>query len=107
MRRSALLLVLTLVPSLACRDPGAPDWLAALIDEFEQALDPPTLVARYDYHGQVVYYVGPRCCDVPSTLYSSAGTILCSPDGGYTGDGDGRCPDFFAQRRNEKVLWRP
>ena len=63
-------------------------------------------VARYEYRGGRVYYVPPRCCDVYGTLYDASGTILCHPDGGFTGDGDGRCPDFFEERRNEKIIWR-
>ena len=32
--------------------------------------------------------------------------VICHPDGGITGRGDGRCPDFFVERRNERVVWR-
>ena len=46
------------------------------------------------------------CCDIPSVLYDTAGTVVCAPDGGFTGRGDGRCPAFISQRSNEKVLWR-
>ncbi len=84
-----------------------PEWLWNQIRDFERmGNNAPAFVARYDYHGQVVYYVAPRCCDIPSILYDSTGTVLCAPDGGITGRGDGRCPDFFAQRTNEKILWR-
>ena len=65
----------------------------------------PDFVARYDYNGQTVYYVAPRCCDIWSILYDSSGTVLCAPDGGIAGMGDGRCPDFIAERKNEKILW--
>jgi hypothetical protein len=53
-----------------------------------------------------VYYVPSKCCDVPSVLYDSAGAVVCSPDGGITGKGDGRCTDFFDARRDEVVVWR-
>jgi hypothetical protein len=67
--------------------------------------DPPATVWRYSYKGDLVFYVPPSCCDVPSELYDTAGTLLCAPDGGFTGKGDGRCPDFFATRTNGKRLW--
>jgi Domain of unknown function (DUF6970) len=54
----------------------------------------------------VVLHVPPQCCDVVSDLYNAAGQVICHPDGGLTGTGDGRCPDFFTQRNNEVILWR-
>jgi len=47
------------------------------------------------------------CCDIPSVLYDTAGTVVCAPDGGFIGRGDGRCPDFISQRSNEKVFGVP
>lgn len=89
-------------------DTTAPDWLAAKIKGFQDSAsaNPPELVASYTYQGRLVYYVSPRCCDQYSVLYDSTGAELCAPDGGITGRGDGRCPEFIAQRSNEKILWR-
>jgi hypothetical protein len=53
-----------------------------------------------------VYYLPPRCCDIFGNLYDSQGQIICHPDGGIAGHGDGRCPDFLNQRTNETVIWR-
>ncbi len=85
-----------------------PEWVDELIADIESqpVTDPPLWIARYDFRGQHVYYVPQHCCDFPSVLYDSQGTIICSPDGGISGSGDGRCPDFFAERQNERVLWR-
>ena len=85
-----------------------PPWVTELIRqlEAEPVANPPAYVARYDYKGVQVYYVPPRCCDVPGTLYDEAGEVLCGPDGGLSGRGDGRCPDFFTARRNEQIIWR-
>jgi hypothetical protein len=88
-------------------EPPAPAWLAAKIKGFEDSANAPELVATYRYQSRLVYYVSPRCCDQYSVLYDSTGTELCAPDGGITGRGDGRCPEFIAQRTNEKILWRP
>ena len=86
----------------------APAWLAQLIRQMERdpVANPPASVVRYQYKGRTVYYVPPRCCDVPSDLYDADGRLLCHPEGGITGRGDGRCPDFPAERADERVIWR-
>jgi hypothetical protein len=38
-------------------------------------------------------------------LFDESGILLCAPDGGITGRGDGRCPDFFDERREELRVW--
>ena len=85
-----------------------PPWLTALIRDLESQprANPPAFIARYHYKGETVYFQPQRCCDVPSSVFTSNGTVMCHPDGGITGAGDGRCPDFFAVRKNEKVIWR-
>ena len=85
---------------------GAP-WLNELIQQLqeEKPANPPAKIYRYTYHDQEVYYLTSRCCDVPSKLYDMYGNVLCQPDGGITGKGDGRCPDFFEQRKDETLIW--
>ncbi len=114
MTRSITHLLLPLVVAAACATQAPadkeplPEWLVALTRELESqpVANPPAYLARYDYKGQVVYYLPARCCDISSILYNVAGTIICHPDGGYAGNGDGRCADFLAQRTNEKIVWR-
>lgn len=85
-----------------------PPWLTTLITELENqpAANPPHWIARYTYREQTVYYLSPRCCDIPSILYDAEGSVLCNPDGGFSGDGDGRCRDFSEERRSEVIVWR-
>ena len=87
---------------------ASPAWLTAVIRQLETqpVANPPAFVARYEYKGETVYFVPQRCCDVMSVLYRSDGVVMCQPDGGFTGKGDGQCPDFFAARRNEFIIWR-
>lgn len=82
-------------------------WLSDLIQEIKDAplANPPAKVYRYNYQDQEVYYVTGRCCDIPSKLFDVDGKLLCEPDGGITGKGDGRCPDFFETRTNETLIW--
>ena len=95
-------------PAAPDRSPASPSWVTALIRqlETEPVASPPALVARYDYKGQDVYFVPQRCCDVMSDLYSADGKIVCHPDGGLTGKGDGMCADFLVERRNERIVWQ-
>ena len=112
MRSSVTTLFLAAGLSVACTTEKSADndleWLTALIQELESqpVANPPAFIARYDYRGQVVYYLPPRCCDIPSDVYSAGGTIICHADGGLNGAGDGRCSDFFSLRKNEKIIWR-
>lgn len=114
MKRLLQLLLISVLLSAACgvESPLAPQrvpgWLTSLIHEQEAApvASPSALIARYEYRGQIVYYLPPRCCDIGGNLYQMDGTILCHPGGGFDGNGDGRCPDFFAARKNEQIIWR-
>lgn len=85
-----------------------PSWLQQLIAriESEPVTNPPSSILRYSYRGATVYFRPSRCCDVASELYDEAGALLCRPDGGITGSGDGRCTDFFSSRRNEELIWQ-
>lgn len=83
-------------------------WLEELIIKFqnEPIGNPPQSIWQYEYKGEIVYYIPPQCCDQYSTLYNSEGEIICAPDGGLTGGGDGHCPDFFNERKNERLIWQ-
>lgn len=85
-----------------------PGWVNQLIAEFqsEPVGNPPQSIWSYEYNGQTVYYIPPQCCDQFSILYDSTGYIICAPDGGFTGRGDGQCPDFFQERKNECLIWQ-
>jgi hypothetical protein len=100
----ALALWLACAPALG---EAWPPFVRQLIAREEGApkKNPPGSIWRYEYRGRVVFYVPPSCCDVPSELYDGEGELLCSPDGGMAGDGDGKCPDFFDARTNGRRVW--
>ncbi|MCC9165387.1 DUF6970 domain-containing protein [Pontibacter harenae] len=83
-------------------------WLNELIQQLQQEkpVDPPAKIYRYTYNDQEVFYLTGRCCDLPGKVYDMYGNVLCEPDGGITGRGDGRCTDFFEKRTNEKLIWK-
>lgn len=110
--RQFLLAGILLAAGCAADSPTAPDrlpaWLRSLIQqlETEPVANPPAYVARYEYKGEPVYYLPPRCCDIWSTLYRADGVVVCHPDGGFSGRGDGACPTFMAERTKEQIVWR-
>ncbi len=85
-----------------------PPWLRERIAVFEAAAvtNPPRSVIRYVYRGAVVYFIPARCCDIPSQLLDAGGERVCAPDGGISGRGDGRCPDFHREARERTPVWR-
>jgi hypothetical protein len=68
--------------------------------------NPPGSIWRYEYNGKTVYYIPAYCCDMQSELFDGNCNKICSPDGGFTGKGDGKCSDFFTNRKNEKLIWK-
>ncbi len=110
--RTYLLVFFILALSLAACSPGAqngnPAWVDKLIKQFEKnpVGNPPLSVWRYEYNGQTVYFVPAHCCDIASVVYDASGNLLCSPDGGLTGQGDGKCSNFFTERANEQLIWQ-
>lgn len=97
--------------------PANPEWVNKLIVQFQNAPvgSPPQSIWRYEYKTQSVYYIPPQCCDQLSVLYDSKGNVICAPDGGLSGHGDRKCPDFYdilwpiSERRtaaNETLIWR-
>lgn len=106
-----LLLILLPVSLIGCTQSAAnnnPGWVNNLVTTFQKdpVGNPPQSIWQYEFKGQVVYYVPAQCCDQFSTLYDAAGDVICAPDGGFTGHGDGKCPDFFQLRTNEKLTWQ-
>ena len=85
-----------------------PAWLDARIAAVlaERKRNPITRIFRYQYGGKNVYYVSAPCCDQYSQVFDVKGTLVCQPDGGITGKGDGQCPDFEKNKSNEKLVWQ-
>ena len=67
---------------------------------------PPGSVWQYTFKEQTVYFIGADCCDQFSELYDSNCNLICAPDGGITGYGDGKCASFFKIRTDEILIWQ-
>ena len=86
----------------------APAWLRDTIEEIKSrpVANPPESIHRNTYDGKTVYFRPQICCDIPSTLYDATGRVLCHPDGGFTGRGDGKCADYIDMRESEVLVWK-
>ena len=85
-----------------------PLWLRQRIQSIlaTRKRNPIIRITRYQYDGAPVYYESAPCCDQQSTLYTLEGKVLCHPEGGITGKGDGRCSNFSTRRTNEQLVWQ-
>lgn len=109
MKTAASLFILLLI--LSCQEKNTapvtiPPCIQQIIDQIqkETVWNPPAKVFRYGYKGQEVYYIPAHCCDLPSLVIARCDT-LCAPDGGFTGKGDGRCPEFIKEAQNPVLIW--
>lgn len=132
MRRLVYLIWLTTLPLLAARCPAQnkataaaspaytagqapapaaacpPDKIQTKIAELkaQPKANPAYEVWEYQYRGQKVYLVTADCCDQYTTVYDACLNVLCAPSGGFTGRGDGKCPDFNEKATDKKLVWR-
>ena len=60
----------------------------------EPVQNPPAEVWEWKTDTETYYYITSDCCDQYNYLYDDDCNIVCAPDGGFTGNGDGQCPDF-------------
>jgi len=104
-----MILLITLFS--ACNPLGLPSDSPKCIEDIirqierEPVRNPPASVYEYRYQGQKVYYVPPYCCDMFGDVFDTNCNMICHPDGGITGEGDSKCPDFFEEATNGKLIW--
>jgi hypothetical protein len=60
----------------------------------EKAQNPPAKVWEWKVDGASYYYFTSSCCDQFNYLYDKKCKQICAPSGGFSGKGDGKCPDF-------------
>jgi hypothetical protein len=103
--------LLLLLQTQTCKKEALNDVPPCILEKIQQIknekiANPPASVWQYEYNGQTVYYIPAVCCDIPSQLLDANCNLICSPDGGFTGKGDGKCTDFAQKRTKEKLIWK-
>ncbi|MEY4930135.1 MAG: hypothetical protein RI909_859 [Bacteroidota bacterium] len=66
----------------------------------------PLEIWSYLYNKEIVFLAIADCCDQYDVVYSSNCTVVCSPSGGFSGQGDGKCPDFFNKATKGTLVWK-
>ena len=95
---------------MSCKDSDididAPVCIELKIEELikQEVSNPPTQVWRWEVDGNTYYYITSDCCDQFNYLYSDNCDIICAPDGGITGQGDGNCP-IFTNEIIKTLIW--
>lgn len=69
-------------------------------DQYEET------VSKCSYRGELVYYVTYSGDDLYNDLISIDGTKICSPTGGFAGNGDGQCTDFSVTQNSCQLVWK-
>ena len=66
--------------------------------------NPPAEVWEWKTANKTHYYITSDCCDQFNYLYDRDCNIICAPDGGFTGAGDGNCPDLTTSIQ-KTLIW--
>lgn len=73
--------------------------------KIEEVRNPPAQVWKWEVDGLTYYYITSDCCDQYNYLYNNNCEIICAPDGGLIGSGDGNCPNFIEPIK-KTLLWK-
>ena len=88
-------------------DIEAPDCIQDKIEAVlkSEKTNPPTEVWKWVDQNTTYYYFSSDCCDQFNYLYDENCNQVCAPDGGFTGNGDGNCPDF-SENLIKTLIWK-
>lgn len=71
----------------------------------EEVYNPPAEVWKWEVDNKTYYLITSDCCDQFDYLYSTECLLVCSPSGGFTGEGDGNCPEFESNVKRS-LVWK-
>lgn len=90
------------------KNDSIPVCLQALIENGRKENPPtsPVQIDEYIYKGKTTYLLTAQCCDFFNELYDTGCMKICAPTGGFTGKGDGQCPDFEKEAKLVRTVWK-
>lgn len=93
-------------PTTDANPPTTSDDGMPCADAFDRD-DPAVLeVHRYLWNDVPHLLFRADCCDrYDQVLRQSDCAYVCAPSGGFSGEGDGECPDFFDQALDRGQVW--
>lgn len=71
----------------------------------EPVRNPRAQIWKWEVDGKTYYYITSGCCDQYNYLYDANCNIVCAPDGGITGGGNGECPNFKGKAK-KTLIWQ-
>lgn len=71
----------------------------------EPVQNPPAEVWEWVSDTQTYYYFTSPCCDQFNFLYNETCEKICAPDGGFTGKGDQKCPEYIKDM-TKTLVWK-
>ncbi len=102
-----LIVIFLIIGNVACKKIDVPkDTPSCIKKEIRKHEDCIKQVVKYEYQGKIVYLFEPVADPSCSyAIYDEDCDYLCSPSGGITGTGDGKCPDFYQTAKKIEVIW--
>ncbi len=108
-----LMAILISIPFIGCKKQSnilsfTPSCILSKIEELKNKpkQNPSAEVYEYNYLNNNSYYFTADCCDQYNFLYDSNCNVICAPDGGIAGRGDGKCADFNESKKDGKLIWK-
>jgi hypothetical protein len=87
---------------------SVPVCIKAKIDSIKKLpiWNPPAEISEYEYGSKKVYMLSAPCCDFFTTVVDANCNYICAPSGGFTGQGDRKCPNFIVDAKKIRLVWR-
>lgn len=108
MRTAFIVLALALFAS-GCKPEieELPSCIDALVQQAENGKDEydALQIIEYEYQNDRYYLVASGCCDRFDPLFDSDCHEICNPSGGFSGGGDGKCPDWVENLTDGVIIW--
>ena len=103
MKKNLTLLIIIVFTLLSCEKANlnidAPTCIKNKIENIinNEISNPPTQVWKWETDETIYYYITSDCCDQYNYLYNEQCELICAPNGGIIGAGDGNCPTFTSE----------
>lgn len=62
-------------------------------------------IDAFQYREKIFYLIASSCCDRFNPLLDGECRTICSPSGGFIGQGDGKCSDFNEKATKLENIW--
>lgn len=73
--------------------------------EKESPPNAPVRIEEYLWNGKRVFLITANCCDQFNEVVDDSCHVICASSGGFSGRGDGKCPDFSKEAKLVRQVW--